>query len=37
MKTYIAVMMTLLVFGTTWARAVDSNDPAPAYAVFYVA
>jgi hypothetical protein len=37
MKTYIAVIMTLLVFGTTWARAADSNDPAPAHAVFYVA
>ena len=37
MKTYIAVMMTLVVFGTTWARGVESNDPAPAHAVFYVA
>jgi hypothetical protein len=37
MKTYIAVMMALLVFGTTWVRATDSNDPAPAHAVFYVA
>jgi hypothetical protein len=37
MKTYIAVMMTLLVSGTTWVRAADSMDPAPAHAVFYVA
>jgi hypothetical protein len=36
MKTYIAVMMTLLVFGTTWVRAADSNDPTLARTVFYV-
>ena len=36
MKTYIAVMITLLAFGTTWVRAVDSNDPPLAHTVFYV-
>jgi hypothetical protein len=36
MKTYIAIMITLLVFGTTWARAVDPNDPDLAHTVFYV-
>jgi hypothetical protein len=37
MKTYIAVMLTLLALGTTWARAGDVNDPALSHAVFYVA
>jgi hypothetical protein len=37
MKTYIAVLLTLLALGTTWARAADSNDPAQSHAVFYVA
>jgi hypothetical protein len=37
MKTCIAVMITLLALGTTWAREFDSNDPSLAHAVFYVA
>jgi hypothetical protein len=36
MKPYIVIMIILLVFGTTWARAVDPNDPALAHTVFYV-
>ena len=36
MKTYLAVLITLLAFGTTWVRAVDSNDPPLTRAVFYV-
>jgi hypothetical protein len=36
MKTYLAVMITVLALGTTWALAVDSNDASLARAVFYV-
>jgi hypothetical protein len=37
MKAYIAAMLTLVVLGTTWARAVESSDPSLERAVFYVA
>jgi hypothetical protein len=36
MKSLIAVLITLLVFGTTLARAVDPHDPPLARTVFFV-
>ena len=36
MKTYIAILMTLLIIGTVWVGSVGAREGATSQAVFYV-